>query len=133
MRAEERDFSWSKVKVSGLHLLWLDMKSVKGRKEGKDEEINREAIWPMKMDGWSEVPRGEDVKPQRKREKSQQVRLRTKVQSGRTAWVRASKREEKNREGKRKYIVRKRAVSEKKKRGFLYSSCTCKCCNLYFI
>ena len=61
------------------------MKIVKGRKEGKDEEINREAIWPMKMDGRSEVPRGEDVKPQRKREKSQQVRLRTKVQSGRTA------------------------------------------------
>ena len=30
--------------------------------------------------------------------------------------MRASKREEKNREGKRKYTVRKRAVSEKKKR-----------------
>ena len=52
------------------------MKSVKGRKEWKDEEINREAIRPVKM-GWrSEVPRGEDVKSQRK-EKSQQVRLRT--------------------------------------------------------
>ena len=32
---------------------------------------------------------------------------------------RASKREEKNRESKRKYTVRKRAVSEKKKRVFL--------------
>ena len=32
MRAEGRDFGWSKVKVSGLHLLWFDMKSVKGRK-----------------------------------------------------------------------------------------------------
>ena len=30
----------------------------------------------------------------------------------------ASKREEKNREGKRKYTMRKRAVSEKKKRDF---------------
>ena len=30
--------------------------------------------------------------------------------------MRASKREEKNRESKRKYTVRKRAVSEKKKR-----------------
>ena len=32
--------------------------------------------------------------------------------------MRASKREEKNREGKRKYTVRKRAESEKKKRVF---------------
>ena len=32
--------------------------------------------------------------------------------------MRASKREEKNRESKRKYTVRKRAVSEKKKRVF---------------
>ena len=32
--------------------------------------------------------------------------------------MRASKREEKNRESKRKYIVKKRAVSEKKKRVF---------------
>ena len=49
MRAEERDFGGSKVEVSGLHLLWLDVKSVEGRKEGKDEEINREAIRPVKM------------------------------------------------------------------------------------
>ena len=98
--AEERDFVEAKSKVSGLHLLWPDMKSVKERKEGKDEEIIREAIRPVKMDWRSEVPGGEDVKPQRKREKSQQVRLRTKVQSGKTAWVRESKREEKNREGK---------------------------------
>ena len=34
--------------------------------------------------------------------------------------MRASKRNEKNRESKRKYIVRKRAVSEKKKRVFLF-------------
>ena len=68
MRAEERDFSWSKVKVSGLHLVWLDMKSVKGRKEGKDEEINREAIRLVKM-GWrSEVPRGCGCEVSEKRE-----------------------------------------------------------------
>ena len=61
MRAKERDFGWSKVKVSGLHLLWLDVKSVKGRKEGKDEEINREAIRPMQR--WRKevkVPKCED-------------------------------------------------------------------------
>ena len=68
MRAEERDFSWSKVKVSGLHLLWLDMKSVKGRKEGKDDEINRKAIQPVKM-GWrSEVPKGWGSEAPEKRE-----------------------------------------------------------------
>ena len=53
------------------------MKSVKGRKEGKDEEIKGEAIRPFEeVKRRSEVPRGEDVKSQRK-EKSQQVRLRT--------------------------------------------------------
>ena len=36
--------------------------------------------------------------------------------------MRASKRKEKNRENKRKYIVRKRAVSEKKKRFWLKQS-----------
>ena len=72
------------------------------------------------------------LKKSKKREVPQ-VRLRTKVQSGRTAWVRASQREEKNREGKRKYTARKRAVSEKKKRDFFYSSCIFKCCNLYLI
>ena len=65
MRAEKRDFGWSKVKVSGLHLLWLDVKSVEGRKEGKDEEINREAIQPMKME---------------KEVKSQSVRTRCSVE-----------------------------------------------------
>ena len=33
MRTEERNFGWRKVKVSGLHLLWFDGKSVEGRKE----------------------------------------------------------------------------------------------------
>ena len=36
-------------------------------------------------------------------------------ESWRAAWVRASNREEKNRESKRKYTVKKSAVSEKKK------------------
>ena len=35
MRTEERDFGWSKVKVSGLHLLWFDVKSMEGRKQEK--------------------------------------------------------------------------------------------------
>ena len=38
-----------------------------------------------------------------------------------------------NREGKRKYTMKKRAVSEKKKRVFLYLSCISKCCNIYLI
>ena len=56
MRAEKGDFGWSKVKVSGLYLLWLDVKCVEGRKEGKDEEINRKAIRPVKVEKKSEVP-----------------------------------------------------------------------------
>ena len=39
MRAEERDFGWSKVKVSGLYLLWFDVKSVEGRKEVKSQSV----------------------------------------------------------------------------------------------
>ena len=39
MRAEERDFGWNKVKVSGLHFLWFDVKSVEGRKQEKVKEI----------------------------------------------------------------------------------------------
>ena len=35
MRVEERDFGWSKVKVSDLHLLWFNVKSVEGRKREK--------------------------------------------------------------------------------------------------
>ena len=97
-----------------MHLLWLDVKSVKGRKEGKDEEINREAIRPVKM-GWrSESPRGE--------EKKWSPKVWGLVQSWRVAWVRASKREEKNRENKRKYTVKKKAVSEKRKKKWVYFS-----------
>ena len=37
------------------------MKSVKGRKEGKDEEIKWEAIWPFEVvKKKSEVPKCED-------------------------------------------------------------------------
>ena len=35
MRAEERDFGWSKVKVSDLHLLWFDVKVWKEEKKKK--------------------------------------------------------------------------------------------------
>ena len=48
MRAEKGDFGWSKVKVSGLHLLWFDKKSVEERKEEKVKEIKgigHLAIW----------------------------------------------------------------------------------------
>ena len=46
------------------------MKNVKGRKEGKDDEINREAIRPVKM-GWiSDVPGGWRCEAQEKREVS---------------------------------------------------------------
>ena len=45
----KKRFGWSKVKISDLYLLWLDVKSVEGRKEGKDKEINIEAIRPVKM------------------------------------------------------------------------------------
>ena len=41
-----------------------------------------------------------------------------KKKKWRAAWVRASNREEKNRESKRKYTVRRRAMNEKKKRVF---------------
>ena len=70
MRAEERDFCWSKVKVSGLHILRLDIKRVKGRKEGKDEEINSVAVRPVKMVWRSEVPRGWGCEAPEKREVS---------------------------------------------------------------
>ena len=131
MRAKERVFGWSKVKVSGLHLLWLDVKSVKGRKEG---EMKKEIERPFGQWRWAEKVKsrgGEEVKPREKRSPSKwDWGL---VQSWRITWVRASKREEKNREGKRKYKMRKRVVSEKKNGVFLYSSFIYKCCNLYLI
>ena len=62
-----------------------------------------------------------------------------KSQSVRTKCVSESKQKEKRkieraRENcERKYTMRKEAVSEKKKRVFLYSSCISKYCNLYLI
>ena len=44
---KKNEIGWSKVKASGMYLLWIDIKSVKGRKEGKDEEIKGEAILPV--------------------------------------------------------------------------------------
>ena len=109
------DFGWSKVKVSGLHSLWLDVKSVKERKEGKDEELNREAIRPF----------------------GQRWRKRSEVPKvwGLGAVLRSCMSESKQ-ESKRKYTVRKRAMSEKKKRVFFFfffSSCISKCYNFYLI
>ena len=97
-----------------MHLLWLDVKSAKGRKEGNDEEINREAIRPFGQ-GEKEV-------------KSQSVRTRCSFEEL-LEWEQA--KEERKKESKRTYTVRKRAVSEK--RVFLHSNCISKCCNLYLI
>ena len=89
---------------------------MKGRKEGKDEEIKGKAIRPFEeVKRRSEVPKCEDW-----------CSLEELCE-----WEQA--KEEKNREGKRKYTIRKRAVSEKKKKVFLYSSCISKCYNLYLI
>ena len=64
-----------------MHLLWIDVKSVKGREEEKDDE--------MKGRPFGHLVENEEGK-------SQSVRT---VQSWRTAWVRASqKRREKYRE-----------------------------------
>ena len=73
----------TKLKQVGLHLLWFDVKSVKGRKEGKDEEKKKER------------PFGQWVRKEAQRKWEL-------IQSWRTAWVRVSRREEKNRESKRK-------------------------------
>ena len=102
MRAEKRNFGWSKVKVSGLHLLWLDVKSVEGRKEGKDEEINREAIQPMKM---------------KKEVKSQSVRTRCSVEEL-CEWEQAKEKRkiERVRENYDRYTVRKKGNSEWKEK-----------------
>ena len=59
MKAKERDFGWSKVKVSGLHLLWYDVKSVEGRKEERWKKLKGKAIRPLRAEerdfGWSKV------------------------------------------------------------------------------
>ena len=91
------DFGWSKVKASGLHLLWLDVKSVKGRKEGKDEELNREAIRPFGQ-RWrkrSEVPKvwrlgavlRSCVSESKQESKRKIERVRENTQWGREQWV----------------------------------------------
>ena len=79
--------------------MWFDEKSVEGRKDEKVKEIKERSH-----------SASEDI------EKEWSPIVWGLMQPWRAAWVRASKREEKNREGKRKYTVRKRAASEKKKR-----------------
>ena len=92
-----------------LHLLWLFVKSVEGRKKEKGEEIKGKAIRPF------------GVEKDKSEEEFQWVRLRT-VQSRRTAWVRASKREEENIESKRKLWVihSEEESSEWKEREFFF-------------
>ena len=60
MRAEERDFGWSKVKISSLHLLWFDVKSMEGRKEEKVEEIKGKGHSAIEVEWKSELPKSED-------------------------------------------------------------------------
>ena len=120
MRAVERDFGWSNVKVSGCiycDLMWRVWK------EEKVKEIKgggRSAIWRRV-----------------KREKSHQMRLRTKVLSSRTAWVKASKRERKT-ERRIENIQWKREQRVKREWNFFYFyfylfKCISKCCNIYLI
>ena len=131
-RKEKRNKQGHSANESGRKRFWL--------KQSQSKWLAFIVIWCEEC-GRKKIRKGERNKRERlfghlkksKKREVPQVRLRTKVQSGRTAWVRASQREEKNREGKRKYTVRKRAVSEKKKRDFFYSSCISKCCNLYLI
>ena len=85
MRTEERDFGWSKVKVSSLHLLWFDVKSVEERKEEKVKEIKgkgHSAIWELGVEWKSKVPECDCV--------STGAVLKNRM----SEW--ASKREEKN-------------------------------------
>ena len=120
MRAEERDFGWSKVKVSGLHLLWFDVKSVEGR---KGERNKRERPF-------SHLGRGKKKWSPSKWDWGLSVVWQNCV----SEW--ASKREKKNRESKRKLweIHREKENSEwKEKESFFCSSCISKCCNLYLI
>ena len=121
MRAEERDFGWSKVKVNGLYLLWFDVKSVEGRKEGKDEKIKGEAIWPVsKKSEKNEVP----------------LKVRTKYSFEELYEWEQAKRKEKNRENKRKLweIHNEKESSEwKEKKSSFCSSYISKYCNLYLI
>ena len=45
---KEKKIGWSKVKVGELHLLWIDVKSVKGRKEekeGKSQSVRTVQFW----------------------------------------------------------------------------------------
>ena len=103
--------------------MWLDVKSVKGRKEGKDEEIKGKAIRPFEeVKRRSEVPKCEDWCNLEELHEWKQAKEKRKI--------------ERVRENSERYIVRKKAVSEKKK-GVFYlffcSSCISKCCNLYLI
>ena len=78
---------------------------------------------------WRNKRRGHSASEQK--EKSQWVRLRT-MQSWRIVCVKASKREEKNIESKRK-LWEIHSEWKEKRVFFLCSSCISKCCNLYLI
>ena len=92
----------TKLKQVGLHLLWFDVKSVKGRKEGKDKEKKKK-----------ERPFGQWVRKEAQRKWGL-------IQSWRTAWVRVSRREEKNRESKRKLWEIYNEEESVKKKSFFF-------------
>ena len=113
MRAEERDFGWSKVKVSDLYLLWFDVTSMEGRKEEKVKEIKGQghsAIWG-RVKEWT-------------------YRVWGLVQSWRTAWMRADKKG-KIRKSKKKWweIYSEKECSKWNENDNFFG----KCCNLYLI
>ena len=111
-----KEIGWSKVKISWLAftVTWCEeCEREKRRKRWRNKERGHSA----REDGEkrSEVLECEDWCSLEELREWEQVK------------------EEKNREGKRKYTLRKRAVSEKKNRVFLYLSCISKYCNLYLI
>ena len=80
------------------------MKSVEGRKEEKVKEIKRKGHLAI----WGRV----------KECKSQSVRTGAVLKN---CMSESKQKREKNRESKRKYTVRKRAISEKKKRVLFFT------------
>ena len=93
-----KETSWSKVKISWLAFIvtcYEECEREKRKKRWRNKRRGHSVIWRCEEKKWSPKVWG-------------------LVQSWRTAWVRASRREKKNRESERKYIGKKRAVSEKK-------------------
>ena len=87
----------------------------KRRKRWRNKRRGYSTIWRCE---WSEVLECEDWCSLEELHEWEQAKEKRKI--------------ERVRENCERYTVRKRAVSEKRKKVFLYSSCISKCCNLYF-